>query len=83
MTSATVYIKPDCPFSIRAIQYLKQNRIPLKSQDVSKVGGIKSVVLKLKQDGFINKKLDVSTVPIVILDGKFIGGCSELLKMNF
>tara|TARA_B100001996_G_scaffold285566_1_gene225858 strand:+ start:266 stop:514 length:249 start_codon:yes stop_codon:yes gene_type:complete len=73
----TLYIKPTCPYSIKAKQLLKQNNEKVVIYNVDKYGGIDNVYNQLESKGFLHN-IKRRTVPIVFEDGKYIGGFSEL-----
>jgi len=67
---AEIYTKPTCPFCIRAKAILSDKGIEYVDHDVSN-----DPVLRAQAS---EKAGGHSTVPMIFLDGKFIGGCSEL-----
>ena len=77
----TLYIKPTCPHSLKAINILNARNSRYDIIDVSKLGGTLAVVHAMKENGFIPKATKHNTVPIVFgPKGTFIGGCTELMN---
>jgi glutaredoxin 3 len=71
--NAKIYIKPSCPFCVKAVAVLKQR-------------GIKAEVFDVSSNPKLRAKISQSvggykTVPMIFLDDKFVGGCSELLAL--
>lgn len=67
---AKIYIKPSCPFCVKAVALLKQR-------------GVESEVFDITSNPKLRAEVSASvggynTVPMIFLDGKFVGGCSEL-----
>jgi len=71
---AKIYIKPSCPFCVNAVALLNQK-------------GIKTEVFDISSDPKLRAKISNSvggynTVPMIFLDGTFVGGCSELQTLD-
>lgn len=69
-----LYTKPTCPFCLKSKALLKQRGIEFEDYDVS-------------NDSALRKKISASvggysTVPMIFLDDKFIGGNSELQTLD-
>jgi len=67
---ARIYTKPTCPFCVQAKHILKSKGIEFEDFNVS-------------NDPVLRQEISDSvggfrTVPMIFLDDKFIGGCSEL-----
>lgn len=67
---AELYTKPTCPYCVRAIKILTDKGIELVNHDVSQDPALRAKASE-RAGGH-------STVPMIFLDEKFIGGCSEL-----
>ena len=78
----TIYYKPECPYSRKALAYLESKQMLHVRHNVHDFGGKEAVVIELKNNNFLPKKynLATSTVPLIFKDGTFIGGCDQLLK---
>lgn len=76
----TIYIKPECPYSQRAVNYLESNNVEYSVINVYDYGGKSNVVHALYNNNFL--KDPNHTVPIVYRNKKYIGGCNELLKLK-
>lgn len=71
---AKLYIKPTCPFCIRAVSLLQEKNIESEVIDVSKNPELRAEVSE-SVGGF-------RTVPMIFLDEKFIGGFSDLQALD-
>lgn len=67
---AVLYTKPTCPFCVRAKDLLTQKGIEFEDHDISSNPALRAEI-SASVGGY-------RTVPMIFLDGKFIGGCSEL-----
>ena len=67
--SSFVVTKPKCKYCAEALQILHSKNITFKELPVSEH-------LELSQE--INKTYKHMTYPMVFLDKKFVGGCSDL-----
>jgi len=65
-----IYTKPTCPFCVKAKAILQQKGIEFVDHDVSANPQLRAEIS--------NSVGGYGTVPMIFLDGKFIGGCSEL-----
>lgn len=70
---AKLYTLSYCPFCIRAKEVLRNNGIDFEEE-----------VLDSSPDEMekLKSKYGHSTVPIVLLDDEFIGGCDDLLALE-
>lgn len=66
-----IYTKVGCPYCVRAVGYLKEHGHLYQEIDVTQ-NPEKRKQLAQENRGY-------STVPMIFIEGKFIGGCSELL----
>ncbi len=71
---ATLYTKPTCPYCVQAKALLAQKKIKFEDHDIS-------------NNPSLRKKISDSvggygTVPMIFLDGNFIGGYSELQRLD-
>ena len=69
---ATLYTWARCPFCIRAKELLDDEGI---AYDEHVMDGRNKELDELK------RRYDHDTVPIILLDGEFIGGCTELEEL--
>lgn len=67
--NATIYTWSYCPFCIRAKATLDKHGVPYEEHVMD---GRDAELDEVK------RKYDHSTVPIILLDGEFIGGSNEL-----
>jgi glutaredoxin 3 len=71
---AKIYIKPTCPFCVRAVALLKQRNIRTEVFDISSNPKLRAEISD-SVGGY-------NTVPMIFLDDKFVGGCSELQVLD-
>lgn len=71
---AVLYTKPMCPFCVKAKAILQQKAIKFVDHDVSA-----NPQLRAEISAFVG---GCRTVPMIFLDGNFIGGCSELQALE-
>jgi len=71
---AKIYIKPTCPFCVRAVALLKEKNIDTEVFDVSNDPQLRAKVAE-SVGGY-------RTVPMIFLNGEFVGGCSELQGLD-
>ena len=71
---AKIYLKPTCPFCIRAKDLLRLRGIEFEDVDVSQNQALRTEVSE-SVGGY-------RTVPMIFLDDEFIGGCSELMALD-
>lgn len=67
---AKIYIKPSCPFCVKAEAVLKAHNIKCEVFDVTSNPKLRAEV-SASVGGY-------NTVPMIFLDDKFVGGYSEL-----
>jgi len=75
MKKATVYTKNDCPFCDTAISLLESNDVDVTTlkmpRDLDKPA-FESIIFEVAG-------VKPTTVPQIILDDKYIGGCDDLI----
>jgi glutaredoxin 3 len=71
---AKIYIKPTCPFCVKAVALLKQREIKTEAFDISSNPKLRAEISD-SVGGY-------NTVPMIFLDGEFVGGCSELQALE-
>ena len=76
-----VYSKEDCPYCVKAKKHLIDRGISYKEyiyeKDFTKESLTESLKTRFKHLG---KDFEVKTVPQIILEGEYVGGCDDLLK---
>ena len=72
MANVIIYTTQSCPHCHRAKELLKRKKIAFEEIDVADD-------FKKRQE--IQDRYGWMTVPIIIMDGKFIGGANELTKL--
>lgn len=73
MRKVVVYRTPICPYCVRAVQLLKQKGVDFEEIDVSNDPA--------KRDWLI-EETGQRTVPQIFVDGRPIGGCDDLVRLN-
>ena len=71
-TKVVIYTKPTCPYCIKAKDFLKE--IGMKYQDIDVSNDIPLREKLIEQTGS-------KTVPLIFINDKYIGGCSDMLAM--
>jgi glutaredoxin 3 len=69
MPEVKVYTKDPCPFCVRAIRLLNELHVPFEEIDLT---GKDEEIQKIKNE------TGWRTVPIIMVDGKLIGGYTDL-----
>lgn len=59
-----------CPYCVKVVNYFDTNKIPFKWIDTNTEEGD-------QQRDIIGKKYKWKTVPMIFIDGQFIGGCDD------
>ena len=75
MSTAEIYTKPTCPYCVKAKNILNGKNIKYTEYTVGQDGITKETI-----EQKIGQNASVKTVPQIFLDGKYIGGCAELMK---
>ena len=80
-----VFGKSTCRYCKEAIKYLKENNIPYKYYKIDEYYNIFFKILEKlnKKHQDILYDSNHKTYPIIFINKKFIGGYSELIKINF
>ena len=81
MIEIILYIKIGCQYCENAISYLERKKMYYTKVIIDSIDKKKKILRNLKMQG-INLK-DGVTVPIIIINGKYIGGYEDLLKLKF
>lgn len=71
--TATVYSKDFCPYCVAAKELLKEKGIEFKVIDA---------IENFEERDALAEKHNHRTVPMIFLDGEFVGGFSELQKLD-
>lgn len=74
MKAIKIYTSTSCPYCIGAKEMLRQKNIPFEEIDVSTDFELRQK-LSDENDGY-------QTVPMIFVDGEFIGGFTELQKLD-
>jgi glutaredoxin len=72
MVKIKLYTKPTCPFCNHAKELFQS--LEQKYEDIN-------IYENSQEYEKVAKELDYHTVPLILIDNKFIGGDSELIKL--
>jgi glutaredoxin 3 len=75
MKKVTVYTAPSCPYCVRAKELLKRRSIPFEEIFVSWDDEAAWEAMKKRSGG-------MKTVPQIYVDGKLVGGFTELAALD-
>lgn len=64
-----------CPYCIKVKNYFEQKRVPFQWIDADTPEGIKEREIE-------SKKYNHNTIPMVYVQGKFVGGCDNFFAKN-
>jgi glutaredoxin 3 len=70
---ATIYLTTWCPFCVRAKELLEARGIPYEEHVLDD---------DRAREREVKEQYGHHTVPIILLDGEFIGGCDELMALD-
>lgn len=76
--SVIIYYYNWCRFSLQAIEYCKKMKLKFIKHNMEEYGGKDDVIKELKIHGFMTKNNKHNTAPIIFINGKFVGGFTEL-----
>ena len=75
MAKVEIYTKATCGFCVRAKRLLELKRIAFDETPIDR-GGAERAAMIQRANGR-------STVPQIFIDGKHIGGCDELMALEY
>lgn len=82
-----IFYTEDCPYSMNAIELLKQKNIKFKGYKINKITNslpeFINILKKLHENNKIDFNLHHKTKPIIFNKTKFVGGYTELLTLTF
>lgn len=70
-----VYGKENCPYCVRAKEWLAERNLSYTYTDVLKNLSVAELIA-------LKEKYNMNTVPIVVINNELIGGYSELKKLD-
>lgn len=77
-----IFYVPTCPFSRRALDLLRHKNLPYKGYDINTIGGMPKLLAALHAHAdLVEFNKAHKTKPIIFVNGKFVGGCNELVKL--
>ncbi len=74
MATVEIYSKTFCSYCVRAKRLLETKRIPFAEYAIDMDAG--------KRQEMIQRASGRTTVPQIFIDGRHIGGCSELMDLE-
>ena len=75
MASVEIYTKVTCPYCVRAKRLLEMKKIDYREIAVDRGGAPK--------EEMVQRANGCSTVPQVFIDGRHIGGCDDLMNLEY
>ena len=75
MASVEIYTKVTCPYCVRAKRLLEMKKIDYREIAVDRGGAPK--------EEMVQRANGRSTVPQVFIDGRHIGGCDDLMNLEY
>lgn len=72
-----IYTKQSCSFCIKAKQIFKRNNLEYTEYEIGQFHTKEEIQNRINA---LNVNVVVHTVPQIFIDGKYIGGCDELIK---
>ena len=75
MASVEIYTKVTCPYCVRAKRLLDMKKIDYREIAVDRGGAPK--------EEMVQRANGRSTVPQVFIDGRHIGGCDDLMNLEY
>ena len=69
----TIYSKTGCPYCEKAVAFLKAKK--LKFEEIN-------ITTDPEQWSKLERETGAGTVPYIFIDGRYIGGCTDLLELN-
>ncbi len=73
MKSITIYTTSYCPYCKKAKALLSSLSIPFEEVDVEH---------NMELRAQLSEKFQWKTVPMIVIDEKFIGGCDDLFRLH-
>ncbi|MCX5615884.1 glutaredoxin 3 [Bombella sp. TMW 2.2559] len=74
MSKVEIYTQPGCPYCVRAITLLQSKDVPFEEIHAPR-GSVERETARERSGGG-------TTVPQIFIDGKSVGGCSELVQLE-
>lgn len=74
MSKVEIYTQPGCPYCVRAISLLQAKNVPFEEIHAPRGSAEREIARERSGGG--------TTVPQIFIDGKSIGGCSELMQLE-
>ena len=75
MASVEIYTKATCPYCVRARRLLEIKKVPFREIAVDRGGPPK--------EEMVQRANGRTTVPQIFIDGRHIGGCDDLMALEY
>ena len=75
MAKVEIYTKTTCPFCIRAMRLLEMKKVDAVEYNIDYGGP--------KRDEMIQRAGGRSTVPQIFINGRHVGGCDDLMGLEY
>ena len=73
MAKVVIYTKDPCPYCVRAINFLNAKGVPFEEVDLT---GKDDEIARIK------KETGWATVPIILINGKLVGGYTDIKALE-
>ncbi|RBM05416.1 glutaredoxin 3 [Novacetimonas cocois] len=74
MPEIEIYTQPGCPYCVRAVRLLQSKGVPF--EEITALHGTQARKTAVERSG------GHTTMPQVFVDGKFIGGCDDIMALD-
>lgn len=74
MPEIEIYTQPGCPYCVRAVRLLQSKGVPF--EEITALHGTQARKTAVERSG------GHMTMPQVFVDGKFIGGCDDIMALD-
>lgn len=75
MAKVEVYLKESCPFCVRAMRLLGMKKVDPVVIDIEEEPG--------RRAEMVQRAGGRTTVPQIFIDGKLVGGCDDLMDLEY
>ena len=75
MANVEIYLRMSCPYCIRAMRLLDMKKVKPTVRDVEEEPSARAEM--------VQRSGGRTTVPQIFIDGKLIGGCDELMDLEY
>lgn len=75
MAKVEIYMRESCPFCVRAMRLLGMKKVSPTVIDIEEEPGKRAEMVQRSGGGV--------TVPQIFIDGKLVGGCDDLMNLEY